>query len=452
MLFKPKTPTPTIHHIEPQGNRKWRYFIWGLIVLIVGVVAWIGVTGAWALKNITAKNTSDAPSFFKFSGDISPDQLQGEGDSRINVLFVGIGGNSHKGGQLADTIQVVSIDPINKNMAMLSLPRDFYITQANGERSKINAVYASGAAYCKLKGCPVGVDQGGAALKDTVSRTLAIPVHYFVRIDFAGFKKIVDTLGGVTVQVTTPLNDPYFPDANLVGYEPLYIPAGSQKFNGILALKYARSRESTSDFDRARRQQQLIAAIREKALSLNFLGNPKKVTDLITTLGNNLKTDLKVDEMIKLVNLVKEIESDKTVTKVLDTSTDGPLRSTSDSQAGYIIIPKKGMTDYSELRDYVEAIFLEPYIIKEAATVALVNGSGREALTLTLETRLKKLGYNVVSATTAEKVQTQTTITKNDSKPYTFNLLKKRFAATQSNSKSPLADLTLTIGSKYSAK
>lgn len=452
MLFKSKSPQPTVRQIDPQGSRKWRFFIWGLVILIVGVVGWIGVTGAWALKNITAKNTSDAPSFFRFAGDISPDELQGEGDSRINVLFVGIGGTGHKGGQLADTIQIVSVDPINKTMAMLSLPRDLYVTQATGERSKINAVYANGAAYCKLKGCPTGVDQGGAALKDTVSRTLAIPVHYFARIDFAGFKKIVDTLGGVTINVKTPLNDPYFPDANLVGYEPLYIPAGLQKFNGNLALKYARSRESTSDFDRARRQQELIAAIREKALSLNVLGNPKKVTDLITTLGNNLKTDLKIDEMIKLVGLIKEIDSQKTTTKVLDTSADGPLKSTTDPQAGYIIIPKKGFNDYSELRDFVESVFPEPYIIREQATVALVNASGKESLTVSLEKKLKQLGYNVVSATTATNTQSQSTVTNNSDKPFTVSLLKKRFAATSISNKNTTADVTITIGSKYSSK
>ena len=262
----------------------------------------------------------------------------------------------------------------------------------------------------------------------------------------------VTALNGENINVKTPLNDPYFPDANLVGYEPLYIPAGLQKFNGNLALKYARSRESTSDFDRARRQQELIAAIREKALSLNVLGNPKKVTDLITTLGNNLKTDLKIDEMIKLVGLIKEIDSQKTTTKVLDTSADGPLKSTTDPQAGYIIIPKKGFNDYSELRDFVESVFPEPYIIREQATVALVNASGKESLTVSLEKKLKQLGYNVVSATTATNTQSQSTVTNNSDKPFTVSLLKKRFAATSISNKNTTADVTITIGSKYSSK
>ena len=451
LFSRPKSQQP-INHIEPTGSRKWRHYIWGIVILFVGVVGWIGITGALALKNITAKNTSDAPSFFKSGGVITPDSLQSEGDSRINILFIGIGGVGHKGGQLADTIQVASIDPINKTMGMLSIPRDLYVTQATGERSKINAVYANGATYCKLKSCPAGVDQGGAALKDTVSNTLGVPIHYFARIDFNGFKKIVDTLGGVQVYVDKPLSDPYFPDSELEGYEPLYIPAGLQKFNGTLALKYARSRESTSDFDRARRQQQLIAAIREKALSLNVLGNPKKVTDLITTLGVSLRTDMKIDEMLKVVTLVKELDSDKTVTKVLDTSADGPLKSMTDPKAGYIILPKKGLNDYSELREFADSVFQEPYIIREQATVAIVNASGDPTVATTLQSKLTKLGYNVISATNSSTTQAQTTVTNNSDKPYTTALLKKRFIATLSKTKSVGSDITLTVGTKYLTK
>lgn len=445
-----RSKNKTVTNINVLGPKKWKFFIWGIVCLILGVAGWVSITGILAIKNISATNTSDVPSFFRLGGDIDPDELNGEGDSRINILFIGVGGTGHPGGALADTIQVASIDPINKTMAMLSLPRDLYVTQATGERTKLNAVYAYGDKYCKVKGCPAGVDPGGVAMKDMVEKVMGINVHYFARIDFAGFVKIVDALGGIQVNVEKTLYDPYYPDAKLQGYDPFYISAGLKTMNGATALKYARSRETTSDFDRARRQQQEVAAIREKALKINFLGNPKKLTEIITILGSNLRTDLKIDEMTKVMALINDIDSTKTVTKVLDTSPDSPLRSLSDPSAGYIIVPKKGINDYSEVHLFAESVFVEPYLIKEAATVAIVDGSGKTNLAATVKATLTKLGYNVVSSTTTA-TQTQTTVTENKSKPFTSSLLKKRFGATSTKNSVEGADITLTIGSKYTA-
>lgn len=442
---EPKGPKPT-------AKRTWKLFLWGLIIIFLGVVLWVGVTGLLAFQKIEVKNAGDGASFFRFSGDIPAEKLRQEGDGRINILIIGIGGNGHKGGMLADTIQVASIDPINKALAMVSVPRDLYVSVPGNGRMKINSVYADGVEGCRrLTTCDSSSDQGGEAMKKTVSQALDLPIHYFVRLDFQGFEKAIDTLGGVSVYVEKPLNDPHYPDSKLVGYEPLYIPAGLQTFKGALALKYARSRQSTSDFDRSRRQQQIILAAKEKALKLNILANPKKITDLITILGDHLRTDLQSGELTKVVGLVNDLNDDLTVSKVLDTNGDGPLRSINDPAAGYIIVPRSGINDFSEIQDLVHSLVRDPYLLKESPRVTVNYPVAKEASGIRVVNQLKALGYRAVTGEAVARPPLKATLTVRGYKPYSTNFLKNRFSAAIIQAKSlgatDQSDLILTLGS-----
>ncbi len=453
MLIRRIKPT-----LDPASRKRRavKRFFWGVVILLVGIAGWVGITGALALKNITAKNSTEAPSFFRFSGDVPPDQLKAEGDGRINILLIGIGGAGHPGGQLADTIQIVSLDPINKTMSMLSIPRDLYVKIPNSTgMGKINSVYAYGQERCaQLHTCQNNVDAGADALKQVVSQVLNVPIHYFARVDFKGFEQFIDSLGGIQIYVDKPLNDPLFPDDQLKGYAPLYIPAGLQTFNGSRALKYARSRETTSDFDRAARQQKVIKAVKDKTLTLNIVANPKKLTDLITILGTHLKTDLSFDDMIRLANLTKSIDSSKTVSKVLDTSNDGPLKSTNDPRAGYIIVPRKGLTDYSAVQDFALTILQEPYLIKENAKIHIIDATGKAGTAKAASDKLKSFGYNVISTEVATTVQTTTTVKYFKDAPYTLSLLGKRLSVTPVKATTPATtyDIVVTLGSSYKAK
>jgi len=449
---QPSTYRPTLD-ISGRRRKRFKAFLWGLILLIFGVAAWVGITGAIAYRNITAKNSNDAPSFFRYGGNIPPDQLKGEGDGRVNILAIGIGGSNHPGGLLADTIQIISIDPINKSMAMISVPRDLYVDNPSGGKSKINAVYANAVDKCGSSSYCKESDPGADALKKVITNVIGEPVHYFIRLDFKGFEQMIDAIGGVKVNVEKPLNDPLFPDDQLKGYSPLYIPAGLQTFDGKKALKYARSRETTSDFDRSRRQQQIINAAKEKVLAANTLANPKKVTDLFNILGNHLRTDFKIDEIVRLYALSKDIKAESITTTVLDTSAASPLRSTNDPKAGYIIYPRLGQNDYSDVRLFIQSILKEPYLIKENAKIRLVDATGKAKIIAEVEKRLKSLGYNVVVSQKADKTQTFSSITYFSDKPYTVSLLKKRFTTGAEKGKESQKvggeDVTLTIGSSY---
>jgi LCP family protein required for cell wall assembly len=434
--------------VDPSKPKKhWKLFIWGLVLLVVGVLGWVFVSSYLAYRNINVKNSSNSPLFFKYGQDTDPSQLGAEGDSRINVLLLGV----DKAAGLTDSIQIISIDPINKSYAMMSLPRDLAVSNPGLGRTKINAVYNGGNTICTaLKTCTAGVDKGAYALQRTIAEVTGIKIHYFVKTDFSGLKQVVDTLGGIDVFVDKQLYDTSFPADFGNGYQTVNIKAGQQHMNGDTALKYSRSRHSTSDFDRARRQQIVINAIKDKALSLGTLSNPKKITELLATLGQHVKTDISLTDIPNFASLMKDVDGNKTASEVLDTSTDGPLRNGSDANLGYIIVPRLGLGNYTEVKDYVLTIFKEPYVLKENAKVVLVNATGKVANTKLIGDKLKGMGYNITTTAEAAKVQSGSTIVESSGKPFTTSLLKKRFsAATTRDSAYSDADIVLTVGSSY---
>ncbi|KKU43817.1 MAG: Cell envelope-related transcriptional attenuator [Berkelbacteria bacterium GW2011_GWA2_46_7] len=444
-------------NIDPSGNKQrksLRFFLLGLIVLIVGTVGWITVSGIIAFKNISAKNADDRSSFFRHNGEISPDQLLGEGDSRINILSLGIDAAAG----LTDSIEIVSIDPINKKMALLSVPRDLYVyNSAENRKTKINEVYNSGVSACskKEKTCDPKVDAGGALMKKTISDNLGIQVSYFARVDFSGVKKIVDTLGGIQIYVDKAIYDPKYPNSTNTGFDPFSIKAGLQNLSGETALKYSRSRQTTSDFDRTRRQQQVISAIRQKAFQLNFLANPKKITDLISTIGRNFKTDLQSGEIVTLSKMIAEIDSADTTTAILDNGPNAPLVSTTNNLGQYVLIPKISESDWSEIQEFTMTALPEPYLVKEAARVKIIDSSGKIDLADKLKKKLNSLGYTISRVDTTSTTQKNSTITYSTDKPYTLALLKRRFGLKPQELKTSSVgseDIIFTIGSTFSSK
>lgn len=331
--------------VQPQRRfaKPLLYFTGILFLILISI-------GFYALAQ-TRKVFDGNRNFLSFLGDISGSQLKGEADGRINILILGVGGAKHPGGSLADTIQLVSINIAKNQAAIVSIPRDLGVTIPVAGFNKINYAHAYGEQNPKQTG------GGGAIMKKTVNQILDLPIHYYARLDFAGFEKLVDALGGLTVNVEKPLNDSFFPASNMVDFEPFSLKAGIQKLNGKTALKYARSRETTSDFDRSRRQQQVLKAMAEKATSLGILANPAKIVEIVKIIGEHFRTDLTVTELEKLIKVVKKIDRNALKTKVLDTSAEGLLISSSNGE-GYYLAPKTG--NFKEIQSMVKNIFNEP--------------------------------------------------------------------------------------------
>lgn len=425
-----------------------------LLISLVGVVA---IFALWAIigtivtySKVTDKNSTKKAPILSFLGDIRPGQLQGEGDGRINVLLIGIGGPKHPGGTLADTIMVASFDPKNKEVALLSIPRDLYVPISGNGSGKINSAHSYGEQHNKKQG------GGPAVLKKTVRTILDLPIHYYVRTDFAALEKTVDTLGGITVDVEKPIVDLSFPANNMIDFTPFRLNAGRQVLDGKTALKYVRSRHAASgegsDFARARRQQKALSAIREKALTIGVLSNPKKITEIIAILGDHVKTDITVWEIERFMQLWKDIDSSKIVTKVLDNGPSGPLISESENGKGYYLIPRAG--DFSEIQQIAHEIFADPYLREEKASISLINATGVPLIGQKVATMLRSYGYLVTDNTPKQQKKEIATklVDHTRAKPYTKKFLESRFktnASSLATENDNPYDLTLIVGANY---
>lgn len=376
--------------------------------------------GLNAARNIITSSHGGAPAL---AGILDVTKLKGEGDGRVNVLVMGIGGKGHEAPNLTDTLMVISFDPKTKDAAMLSVPRDLYV--------KIPATDRTRQQYGKINAANV---YGGPELAArVVSNVIGVPIHYYVMVDFSGFRQAVDAVGGVDINVTKAIYDPSYPcDNERGGYCAFSIKPGLVHMDGALALRYARSRKTTSDFDRAARQQQVIGALRQKALQLSTLTNPVKLTALIDALGTHVETDIQPNEITKMAGLAKDVDPAKTPQKVLDTESKDALLVGGVNiidGAGYIEVPKIGNFNYADIHDFVKNIFVDHYIVDENAKIEVQNGSGIPGIAGNVVKSLQASHYNVGDPTNAVDRYTTTVIYDytGGKKPYTINYLERRF-------------------------
>jgi len=241
-----------------------------------------------------------------------------EADERTNILVMGI---DRRPGEpfisRTDSMMLISIDPQGETASILSIPRDLYAMIPGYGRDRINTAFVYGSAG--------GNPAGGAALSmSTVEYNLGVPVDHYILVDFSTVIKSIDTLGGIDVVVPFDINDPTYPDMDY-GYDPLFIPAGLQHMDGQTALKYARTRHVDNDFGRASRQQQVLLAARDKALGLGITGLLKNAPNFYAQIEQGIRTDLSLDQIMKLAQAASGIESENIRTEVLDQNYVSPF-------------------------------------------------------------------------------------------------------------------------------
>jgi len=331
-------------------------------------------------------------------------QFKQSGDGRYNILVVGVGGAGHAGGNLTDSIQVVSLDPVNDKISITSIPRDLYVTIPGKGKAKINTAYSYAEAQKK--------GSGPLVAKKVVGEVIGVNISNFVLIDFNGVKELVNALGGVEVNVPEAINDPSFPCDNLKDYCAFTVKAGLQKMDGKTALRYSRSRKTTSDFDRSARQQLVLTSLKKKALSLGVLSNPVKISNLMSVVGDNLKTDMQINEIKTLMAIIKDIPDSSTTSHVLDTNTNlGLLKSSNDPLAGYISYPTLGIGKYQDVTAWFHKNSPDPFIKRENASITVVGGgSATDKQVKDFIDTLKDYGYNAqLGSSTISKSKYRTT-------------------------------------------
>lgn len=341
-------------------------------------------------------------------------KLTGEETDRINILLLGMGGENHDGPYLTDTIMVASVKPSTKQVALISIPRDLLVPIPGYGWRKINNANAFGEVYED--------ERGGELAAEVVSQVLNLPIHYYLRVDFAGFVDIIDILGGISVEVENTLDDPSYPIKGKENattserYEHLYIESGKQKFDGPTALKFVRSRQAIgiegSDFARSQRQQKVLVAVKDKALSFSTLANPIKINRLLDTLSQHLATNLEVWELLRLYGITKNIGAENITNRVFDDSPNGPLYAGFTEDGAFVLRPNAG--NFSELQNIANNIFdPEALARSKPRPIEIQNGTKVEGLAYRTSQYLQSLGYQVIRLKNAPTQDYQKTVIYN---------------------------------------
>ncbi len=235
----------------------------------------------------------------------------------FSVLLIGVDkrAESEAEGVRSDTLILVRVDPLAGWATMLSIPRDSVVSLPNGNLGKVNGAYAYGFYNAeKLYGSGTSKDAGGgAAAAQTIERFLNVKVDYTAQVDFQGFERLVDSVNGIVIDVKMALVDPEFPTENH-GVERIYIAPGIQQMNGHTALVYARSRHSSNDFDRSKRQQQVLKAVLSAVRSRGIMANVSLLPQWIGVLEQNVRTTLpigNVTTMTDLAGIATRLDSDR---------------------------------------------------------------------------------------------------------------------------------------------
>lgn len=312
-----------------------------------------------------------------------------EEKSIYNMLLLGYGGGKHDGAYLTDTIMFLHLDTKLKKAILLSIPRDVWVKLPtdSGEdfHSKINSVYQMGLYPKEYPDVDTTYTKDGddaGLIKHIMEQITGQKIDYYSTIDFQGFIKAIDILGGIEVDVDTTFDDYYYPvdgkEADTCGkkdqeledamkvatedakiafpcrYEDLHFKKGLTKMNGETALKYARSRHALQDggdFNRAKRQQKVMDAVKEKMLSVGFI---PKIIPLMNELDDHIRTDLPLTELNKLL-LELGKSKDYKVTKLVLTQ-ETFLKSSMSRNGQYIIIPKAGLDDWTDVQKEIDFI------------------------------------------------------------------------------------------------
>lgn len=426
-----------------------------IVVVVAFAISWVrGLLASPGIMPGLPSSTGPSENVKYEFGQVLPTWT---GASRITILLLGVDEREQeKGPWRTDTMMLLTLDPATKLAGVLSIPRDLWVPIPGYSDGRINTAHFLGDLYKHTGGGP-------ALARETVEYNLGVPINYYVRLNFQGFVSLVDLIGGVDIFVERAINDPLYPDY-AYGYDPLYIEAGWHHFNGEMALKYARTRHDSSDFDRARRQQQVMSAILEKVTNVGLLPDlAKKAPEIYKMLETSVQTDLALDQILALANLAIQVDRSTIRYGVIDQTCTQQWITPDGAQ---VLIPLRDRL--REVRDYVFAADIPTPIPNQAhatqvvmtptpetATVSVLNGTTRAGLAGATAEYLSTQGVataNIGNADRQDYVASQ--VIMNRDKPMTAariaNLLKLPATAIVKGADPNAAqDIVVILGNDY---
>ena len=308
------------------------------------------------------------------------DPMKTDQYNSVNVLLLWYGWATHQWWFLTDSIMVASWNPDENNITLFSVPRDLYVkSPVNGSYGRINAIFQQ--YYSRTE----SIEESALWLAWKLEEILWLKIPYYATIDFQTFKEIVDSIWWVDVYVDKTINDPSYPADNMIDYEPFYIEAWPQHLDWATALKYARSRHTTSDFDRSLRQQKLIIAIKDKMLEAGL--SVSTATELYDQYKKYIQTNITAQEMLRTVQFLPEIKwfssfgyvstcGDREVTRMIPWCFlyNPPMEQFN----GMSVLLPDGATSsnisyYDEMQSFVTFLLTHRKFLTEWASVEVVN-------------------------------------------------------------------------------
>jgi len=451
------------------------------MVCFVSYVWFYGITKKIFIPNIKTASSNLIQEYF-------------DNKKPFTVLLLGYGGGTHDGAYLTDSMMAVHVDPKNQKVFLISIPRDIWIkipTSGNdGSYWKINAAYELGlddTNYPNKQRQFKGADGGGRLAEYMVSQVTGLPINYFIGMDFTGFKHTIDTLGGVDINVQPAFTDYSYPidgkeddpcgftdqqiaslsaaiasnsasesEAFPCRFETLRFDSGEQHMDGERALSYVRSRHSTTDgtdFGRARRQRNLLVAVKQKIFSIGFI---PQIVSFIISLGDDLRTDLAPNDIKTFIQNANVLNKYQISTLAL--TDKNYLVDTTASDGEAILEPKDGLDNWKSVHNWISDQ-LSGKIVSISAIVQVENGTTIPGLAGLATNRLKNENLQVLDPTDAlDKTTQNTKVTIYDKNISATDLdsIKKEFGVTAiiqtSSLNKPAYNVLVIVGNDYNVK
>lgn len=387
-----------------------------LVVVAVAIGGYVFIRGLIAGGNVFQGNILDV---------FQNVPLKQDENGRSNVLIVGTSEDDpgHQGGSLTDSMMILSMDQNQKNAYMISIPRDLYVKYGqacnSGYAGKINEYFG-----CVKEGEGVDADRGALTKEAAfVGEIMGLDVQYGVNVNYTVMRELVNAVGG-SITVTIESRDPRGqmdsnfdwkcgvgdrkvsraevlkrcpPNGHFIDY-----PNGPVELDAEHALYLAQARGDKaptygfeqSNFDREKNQQKIIKALREKAFSAGVLSDFGKVSGVIDALGNNLRTTFDAKEVRTLVSLAQDIQSEN-IQSISLVDEDSPIMTTDSVNGMSVVVPVAGTYDYSQLRELLQQKLSSNPVVREAATVAVYNGSGTAGVAQVEADKLEEQKFTV---------------------------------------------------------
>ncbi|NOS68116.1 MAG: LCP family protein [Candidatus Peribacteraceae bacterium] len=384
---------------------------------------WIRMTAVWLVTlacafalPIAAVGATGAVSslagelFASITGTLAPR----DADGRTNVLLLGVGDSEHTAADLTDAIVVASMEPTSRSLVLFSIPRDLYLTDSTRMApGKINGLYSIRKRAHRKE----GLTATGASLlamrdfADELEERLDIPIHGVMKMDFIGFERMIDMVGGVDVTVPKTITDDTYPvEEGELGV--FAIEAGQQHLDGKTALRYARSRHSTSDFDRSARQQQILSALMAKTRPRDVMESVHLFDGILDALRGHVEWTFLPSDLWGLAGTAAGIDRDRIITMHLSTKTGGDRSEAAPgglvyppppgvAGSGSVLLPVSltdDVSDWGQIRSLASLLFSHRDLYLTRPTVTITHAPKAKIQAQRLRNELLRYGFTVAKA------------------------------------------------------